>query len=262
MISRLKQLRRPNKKPLLILGGVTLGAIMLISGGWWYNAHRATSDYRTQVQSHAQDIKNYLALASAQFKSLAQEADGKKNIEALTALHDTLTKQGGDYPALPQLFGVTLTAAQDSQQRDAITRQLNDLAQNAKNARDLLAYEAAAASALQEVTVKTGANPEQQQALAAAWQTMAGKLKALSPPAEISAIHQQIVTAVVAVQAKLATLPDLFNKKDIPGFEARQKEIESHIHDLRAHGDAIHSLNVERDKAIARSAAKLRELLP
>jgi hypothetical protein len=247
----LKRFAKPRKKPLLILAVVTVGIITLASGGWWYNAYRATNDYRAQVGQYTEGVKKELLAATAPFKALAQEADGKKSIDALVQLRSTLTKQASGLPALPQLFGVALAAAQE----------LEILAKDVQAAHDLLAYQQNATDILQEVTIKTGANAEQQKALAEAWQTMVNKLKALAPPNEASGIHQQIIAAAAAVQAKLAALPDLFTKRDTSGFAAQQKEIETHISEIRAHGDALQLLNVHLDKAIARDYQKLLGLL-
>jgi hypothetical protein len=258
---RLHQIRRPNKKPLLIFAGIVVAVIALCVGGWWYNANRSTTDYRTQLATFSDATKKEIKALADQFKSLTKEGDAKKATDELTKLNDKLVKQANGLPSLPQLFGVTLTPQQDIQKRGEIIQRLKQLAGDTQVAKELLEYQNQTALALQEVTTKTGPNAEQQKALADAWGAMIGKLQAIKPPAQAQSAHQQIISAVNAAQGHIAALPDLFNKKDVAGFAAKQKEIETHINALRALGDGIQVLNTKQDKIIARDYQNLQNIL-
>lgn len=254
---RLNQINRPNKKPLLILAGIVVGVVVLCSGAWWYNAQRSTTQYREQLSAHVATVNAALKASNDRFGVLSKEGDAKKTIDELSKLSDALNKQAGDVPVLPQLFGITLTPQQDAQKRGTVVQHLKQLATDIDAAKAMLTYQNEAALALQSVTTKTGANAEQQKALADAWAAMIAALQAMQPPAPAQSAHGQIVAAATAAHAKIAALPDLFNKKDTAGFAAKQKEIETHLNELRALADGIQVLNVNQDKAIARSYQNL-----
>lgn len=258
---RLQQFRRPNKKPLLIFAGVVVAVIALCVGGWWYNAQRSTTDYRTQLADYFETVQKELETSSNQFKALAKEGDAKKTADELTELGNNLTKQAAGMPSIPLLFGVALTPQEDTQKRGDVMQRLKQLASDIAAAKALLDYQNQTALALQEVTTKTGANAEQQKALADAWAAMVGKLQSIKPPAQAQSAHQQIIAAVQAAQVHIAILPDLFIKKDTAGFAAKQKEIEAHINTLRALGGGIQLLNINQDKAIARDYQNLQNIL-
>jgi hypothetical protein len=233
----------------------------LCCGGWWYNSTQQTSHYRQQLSTFTDTVNAELKNANTQLSALSKEGDAKKTIDLLTKLSDMLGKQANSTPKLPQLFGVTLAPQQDVQRRGEIVQHTKQLGTDINAARDLLAYQHDAALSLQSVTTKTGANAEQQKALADAWAAMVGALRAMKPPAAAQSAHTQIVAAAAAAQAHIATLPDLFSKKDIAGFAAKQKEIETHINELRSLADGIQALNVNQDKAIARSYQNLLDSL-
>ena len=258
---RIAHVRRINKKPLLIFAGIVVGVVLLCIGGWWYASDKATSDYRAKLSGYIETAKKELKESSTRLKALATEGDTKKTTDELTTLGNTLTKQAGSVPALPALFGVTVSSQEDAQKRGELVQRLKQLASDAATAKELLAYQNETALVLQEVTTKSGPNAEQQKALADAWNAMNAKLQAIKPPAQAQGTHQQIIGAVTAAQAQIAALSDLFNKKDVGGFAAKQKEIETHINSLRGLANSIQLLNVAQDKTIARDYQNLQNIL-
>lgn len=260
MIS-LRNIRRPSKKPLLILAGIVLAAVVLCGGGWWYNAGQAAAAYAQQRGEHMTKSRNELKAIADGFKALTQQGDSKKSLETLAALQAALDRQISGAPSLPQLFGVTLTPAEASQKRDIYIDRLTRLKKSVAAAREYMAYQQATAAMLQEVATRTGPNAEQQKALADAWGAMIGKLRALTPPADAASAHQQIVDAATAVHGALAGMPDLFTKKDIAGFAARQKEAEAHVNTLRSLGEGVRVLAITLDKNIARDWAALNDAM-
>lgn len=252
---------KPSRRPLLTLAGIVLVLALLAAGGWWFTAYKATSDYRTQSTNYLDGTKKSISAAQSQLKELAAQNDPAKSIDALTHLQDTLTKQAASLPKLPDLFGVTLTPKEDQDKRAQLVQRLTQLSQDVRAAHDLLVYEHAVATILQDITTKTGADAAQQKALADAWQAMVGKLKALNPPDEAKSIQTLLVDATTATQASLAALPDLFSKKDVSGFNAKQKEANGHVDAIRDVGKAISGLAVARDKQIAQDYQELQALL-
>jgi hypothetical protein len=258
---KLAQFIKPSRRPLIILAAIVLLLALICVGGWWLTAFKATEDYHTQNKAYLDNTKKSLTIAQSQLKDLAARNDALKTIEALASLQDTLKKQAVNLPKVPDLFGISLAPKEDQDKRAMLIQRLKQLEQNVESAHDLLVYEHAVATVLQDVTTKTGANADQQKVLAAAWQEMANKLKALTPPDEAKSMHTQLVDAVVATQASLAALPDLFNKKDVSGFGAKQKEAQGHVDAIRDIGKTIVSLAITKDQQIARSYRNIQDIL-
>ncbi len=247
-IGYIMRLPKPHKlsKKALIIGSVIL--LLVVGGlGWWLTTTRATSDYRAQLTGVVSTIQDDLKQSNQQFSELAKEKNNVKALVALKLLEEKLKEKAGALPPLPKLLGLTLTPNEDEQKRRQITQHMlacaNDLAP------------------LQGLTLKTGANAEQQKELAESWQSVITRLKNTEQPAVAADVHQQIITVTTSIQSKLAALPDLYTKKDIAGFAAKQKEIETHVNELRSLGGAIAALSVEQDKRIQDGYIDLGQLL-
>lgn len=258
---QLKKFRRPAKKQLLIIGGVTVVLAVLCAGGWWYNAGQASAAYTEQRNSYANQAKADFKKAADTFKVASKEADSKKTLEALRSLEATLTRQEQQVPALPRLLGVTVAPQEAGQKRDDTLQKIAALKTTVAGAVRYMEYQQATAATLQGVITKAGADANQQKALADAWAAMLNVLRSQSPPTEAAGMHQQLVTAVAAAHASLSALPDLFNKKDIPGFAAKQKEVEAHITTIRSLGDAVKTMADTHDAALAQDFAALNAVL-
>jgi uncharacterized protein with NAD-binding domain and iron-sulfur cluster len=259
---QLNTVSRRSRKLLIIALGIALFVGVTCAGGWWYNAAQATTKYNEQKSAYITQARSELKAIGDEFKALAQQADTVKSIETLARLQTLIDAQVGKAPALPQLFGVTLTPVADSQVRADHIDRLIELKKTAGAARTFMAYQQQVSVILQSATTITGPNAAQQKALADAWAVMVTKLKEISLPSqEVASVHQQMIAAVEATQVTLATLPDLFTKKDIPGFAAKQKEVEAHITTLRSLGETVRTLAVTHDQAIARDFAELNASL-
>ena len=242
---------------------VCLAAVVfvLVGGAWWWFAARTNADYKAQLDTVTTVIKKDITAKNTAFEQLAKEADSAKSAQALQQLEDSLTQSAERLPPLPNLLGISVSSHDDSSRRSQLAQRLTALAQDLQVSRELLQYSRSATTILQEVTLKTGANADQQKALADAWQATIDKLKALTPPQPITQLHGQIIAIASKVQTGIAALPELFNKKDIPGFAAKQKEIEAYIGELRNISPSIIDTFVSQDKIIGQEYQELSRFL-
>lgn len=252
--------RRVSKR-LLILAGIVLGVVVACSLAWWLTSLKTTGDFRSQTKQHYAATSQKIAETTTVLKGLHEQQDAKKSIDALVALADTLTKQANTLPQLPRVFGITTVPGEDMQARETAYEYMTKLAQDVRDARDLLEYERLVAGHLQGLSLKTGANAEQQKALADSWAAVVAELKAARPPNMATSVHQQFMASCTAVQASLAALPDLYNKKDVAGFAAKQKEIETHISELRGLGATVANVATAHDKVISHDYQALKRVL-
>ncbi|HET9411671.1 MAG TPA: hypothetical protein VFO38_02400 [Candidatus Saccharimonadales bacterium] len=235
--------------------------LVLAGGAWWWFASRTNADYKAQLTAVTTVIKKDITEKNTAFEQLAKEADSAKSAQALQQLEDSLKQSAERLPPLPSLLGIGVSSQDDTSHRSQLAQRLKALAQDLQVSRELLQYSRSVTTILQEVTLKTGASADQQKALAEAWQTTIDKLKALTPPQPITQLHSQIIAIATKVQTGIAVLPELFNKKDIPGFAAKQKEIETYISELRNMSPGIVDTLVSQDKTIGQGYHELSRLL-
>lgn len=251
---------RLSKKTIIIIGAI-LGLVLVSALGWFLFANKATSDYRTQLGSSVAGIKKELTEQAAPFEAVVKEGNSAESMALLRKLEDSLQQKINELPATPSLWGMNIAQQQDMQRRDELVKAIHTLKTDISQSRELLVYGHDAATVLQVLTTQTGANAEQQKALADSWQSVIGKLKAIVPPPAAESVHTQILQAATKVQASLVGLPDLFTKKDIPGFAAKQKEAQAAIAEFRTLGLAITALHETADKNIQAHYVQLSRLL-
>lgn len=251
---------RLSKKTIIIVT-VIVGVILLGGLGWWLFTNKTTSDYRAQLTSAVTGIKKEITEQSAPLEAAVKEGNNVETMALLRKLEDSIQAKANELPVTPSLWGMSIAQSQDTQHRNELINALQVLTTDLSKSRELLVYGHSIATSLQVIVTKTGANADQQKALADAWQAAIDKLKTLTPPADAEPVHVQIIQAAIKAQAGLAVLPDLFTKKDIPGFNAKQKEVEAAVAELRTLGPAITALYETADKNIHAHYALVLQLL-
>jgi hypothetical protein len=251
---------RLSKKTIIIVT-VILGVILLGGLGWWLFTSKANSDYRTQLTSAVTGIKKEITEQSAPVEAAVKEGNNVETMALLRKLEDSIQAKVNELPVTPSLWGMNIAQSQDAQHRNELINALQVLTTDLSKSRELLVYSHSVATSLQVIVTKTGANADQQKALADAWQAAINNLKTLAPPAAAEPVHAQIIQAATKAQAGLAALPDLFTKKDTPGFNAKQKEVEAAVAELRTLGPAITTLHETADKNVQAHYALVSQLL-
>lgn len=252
--------KKSKKKLVIIASSVTILLAGLAGGFWWY--HSTTSQTYHQAFS-VQNTKAADALAKAEtaFKQLKETPNNATALQVLQDLQTQLKQAVDGLPAPPTLLSMPILPAADLQKQANLQKAVADLKTDLAASAELLTYQNQVLEILKITEGKRGSNSAEQKTLADTWQTVIAKLQEITPPARVAQVHSQLIATVQSIQATLATLPALFDKKDTAGFAAKKTELQSKMSGLHSTADILVTLATETDHSITAHLATLKALL-
>jgi hypothetical protein len=254
----LRPTRWLTKKKLVITGATLVGIVVFAIGAWWLVANYSMGTYQKALDANRQAIKQALAADAQQLKNAT---DDNQRLQAINKFIQDARARLTYLPQLPVTFGITAGGGQDKTTHVDIESALKGLVTAADKGKQMFEYQLSVATNLSKVTSLPGKNADEQKAMADAWAALLAALKGMSPPDLAKDSHQQLITAVANVQAIVATMPDLFTKKDINAFSEKQTALDAAIRDLRKLSTGFASAAAAQDQSLVTSYATLRDHL-
>lgn len=220
-----------------------------------------TNQYRKDFAAYSADLQQALNSSSEEFKKLHENADTTGTSKALVALADSLGNKVANTPTAPTLFGVRFGTEAETAKQTAIAQSARAYAASLKEAAVYVDYQQKVAAPLGELALKSATNAEQIIQLAAAWQDASSRHGQVSPPERAKQAHEALGQKMGEIQTRIAQLGEFYAKTNIPGFTAKQKELEVSIESLKPIGEQFAAFAKEYDASLSTNLQALRSNL-
>ncbi len=247
-----------NKKVLVISASVLFLVAALATGGWFWLSHNAQSRYTQQIADFKASTATDLKTFDSQFAPLQQEGTNTAVATVLGAAKNRANQLLSSVPREPRVLWINVASQQNKDQANALRQWLFNLQQAVTESEQYIVYKTSITTELSSLPDLKGRDSEEQSLLATAWQEAALRLKTITPPEKVAALHSELTSNVETISVTLAALPDLYNKKDYAGFVAKQKELDSKMAGLQSLHESFSTLNIQHDQAIGLQLRALR----